>query len=134
MGTKVVKATYWATTGVFSVMMVTSAVMYLTAPMMDETFKHLGLPAYFRIELAIFKIAGVAALLLPTAPQLKEWAYAGFFITLVSATTAHLSSGDGLDRVMSPVIVGLLLLGSYLAFHQRQNEKGQRASPERSPS
>ena len=38
---------------------------------------------------------GVAALLVPMVPaRLKEWAYAGFAITLVSALIAHLAVGD----------------------------------------
>ena len=95
MSKTAIKITYWTTTGIFSVMMLASAVMYFTMPAMDETFEHLGFPAYFRIELGVFKIAGAAALLLPVSPRSKEWAYAGFFITLVSAFIAHSASGDG---------------------------------------
>ena len=41
---------------------------------------------------------GVAALLVPMVPaRLKEWTYAGFAITLVSALIAHFAVGDGVD-------------------------------------
>jgi uncharacterized membrane protein YphA (DoxX/SURF4 family) len=80
-----------------------------------QAFVHLGFPSYFRIELAVFKLAGVAVLLLPLWPRcLKEWAYAGFFITLISAFIAHISSGDGPSRFMSPVVFGVVLICSYL--------------------
>jgi hypothetical protein len=38
---------------------------------------------------------GVVLLLAPVPARLKEWAYAGFAITLVSALIAHLAVGDG---------------------------------------
>ena len=113
MSTKAIKITYWTTTGIFSAMMLVSAIMYLTVPMMDETFKHLGFPAYFRIELAIFKIAGAAVLLVPQFTKLKEWAYAGFFITLTSAFIAHTASGDGPKGFVAPLIFAGILFASY---------------------
>ena len=41
------------------------------------------------------KLVGVVLLLAPVQARLKEWAYAGFAITLGSALIAHLSVGDG---------------------------------------
>ena len=58
---------------------------------------HLGFPDYFRVELSWAKLLGVVLLLAPVAARLKEWAYAGFAITLVSALIAHLAVGDGPD-------------------------------------
>lgn len=60
---------------------------------------------------------GPAVLILPMAPpRLKEWAYAGFAIVLVSALIAHLSVGDGAEAWSWSV--GYLVLGalSYLSF------------------
>ena len=62
---------------------------------MAEAFAHLGFPDYFRVELALAKLFGVVLLLAPVPARLKEWAYAGFAITLVSALIAHLAVGDG---------------------------------------
>src|SRR3954466_1239325 len=115
MSPKTIRNIYWGATGIFSAMMLFSAVLYLTNPQMDEAFKHLGFPSYFRVELAIFKIIGVAVLLLPMFGRLKEWAYAGFFITVTSAFIAHVSSGDGPDKFLAPVIFGFILLASYWA-------------------
>ena len=57
--------TFWLTTTLFCAAMAVSAVLYLTNAGFKERFAHLGFPSYFRVELAIFKLAGVFALLLP---------------------------------------------------------------------
>lgn len=120
MSPKAIKITYWSTTGIFSVMMAVSASFYFL-PSAVEIFQHLGFtsPA-FRFELGIFKLVGAAVLLLPVSTRLKEWAYAGFFITLISAFLAHISSGDGPDKFLAPIVFGFVLLGSYWSLHKRK--------------
>jgi hypothetical protein len=115
MSLKEVRLTYWISTIVFCTMMAFFAILYLASADLAQAFVHLGFPSYFRVELAIFKLAGVAVLLLPLWPRwLKEWAYAGFFITLISAFIAHISSGDGPSRFMGPVVFGIVLICSYV--------------------
>jgi len=115
------RVTYWITTVLFSVMMALSGILYLTAAGFQQRFTHLGFPPYFRVELALFKFAGVLVLLLPAPPRIKEWAYAGFFITLFSAFLAHLASGDGLNKAMAPVLTAVLLVASYLTHRRLHN-------------
>ena len=67
---------------------------------------HLGYPIYFLTILGVWKILGVAALLSPKNPLLKEWAYAGFFFLMSGAIFSHIAVGD---RV-SEIIPSLLLL------------------------
>src|SRR5215470_10417380 len=62
----------------------------LRLPQVAEAFRHLGFPAYFRVELSWAKLLGVVLLLAPVPARLKEWPYAGFAITLGSALIAHL--------------------------------------------
>ncbi|MCG8317957.1 MAG: DoxX family protein [Cytophagales bacterium] len=46
------------------------------------------------VELAIAKIIGALVLVFPFfGSNMKEWAYAGFGITLISAFVAHVSDG-----------------------------------------
>ena len=71
-------------------------------------------PRMRRHLLAVAKLLGVAALLAPVAPRLKEWAYAGFGITLVSAVVAH-TAVDGVATAVAPVFAFGLLTASYLA-------------------
>jgi hypothetical protein len=111
-------AAYWIATSLFGLLMAFAAFAYLTQPAMAQAFTHLGLPPYLRVELALAKLLGVAALLAPVPPRVKEWAYAGFTINLVSATIAH-AAVDGLATAAAPVIVALLLLTSYVAWRRR---------------
>ena len=113
---------YWIVTGLFCLQMSFTAYAQLTLPQVAEAFKHLGFPAYFRVELSCAKILGVLLLLAPVPARLKEWAYAGFAINLVSALIAHLSVGDGPDAWGWAVATGVLWGLSY--FLWRRLERG----------
>jgi len=59
-------------------------------------FVHLQLPNYFRLELTVAKVLGALALVIPGVPsRIKELAYFGFGITILSAIVAHSASGSG---------------------------------------
>src|SRR5512141_25278 len=88
-------AAYWIVTALFCLQMSFTAYAQLRLPQVAEAFTHLGFPAYFRVELSWAKLLGVVLLLAPVPARLKEWAYAGFAITLGSALIAHFSVGDG---------------------------------------
>jgi hypothetical protein len=118
MSTETMKYIYWISTGLFSFAMLSSAYQYLTQEKMKAAFVHLGYPDYFRVELAVAKVLGIFTLVLPVNLLLKEWAYAGFTITLLSAFISHLAKKDPPSRYMAPVIVGVILVFSYLSFHQ----------------
>jgi hypothetical protein len=113
---KSVKITYWITTTLVSLMMVYSSIVYFTDPNLKVAFTHLGFPGYFRIELAIAKLIGVALLWLPVYGWLKEWAYAGFTIVFISAFVAHAASGDPLVVRLMPMSFLFLLLVSYFSY------------------
>jgi hypothetical protein len=86
---------FWTVTVLFCLQIGFTAYAQLSLPQVAEAFTRLGFPDYFRVELAWAKLFGVALLLAPVPARLKEWAYAGFAITLGSALIAHLSVGDG---------------------------------------
>ena len=90
-------AGYWIVTALFCLQIGFTAYAQLSLPQVAEAFRHLGFPDYFRVELSWAKFLGVVMLLAPVPAPLKEWAYAGFLITLVSALIAHLAVGDGPD-------------------------------------
>jgi DoxX-like family len=85
---------FWVATALFCLQIGFTAFAQLKLPQVAQAFVHLGFPEYFRIELSWAKFAGVFALLAPVSSRVKEWAYAGFAITLVSALIAHFSLGD----------------------------------------
>jgi hypothetical protein len=113
---------YWISTGLVLAVMVFSAVNFnLKNPIgpMKGAFVHLGYPDYFRIELTIAKALGVLALLLPRVPsRVREFAYAGFAITLVSASIAHFSVGDPWWFVVDPLLFLFALATSYVYFEK----------------
>lgn len=111
------KIIYWTTTGIISAMMLFSAFSYLTNPDMKSAFVHLGFPDYFRIELAILKVFGAFALLLPiVSDKIKSFAYFGFALTFVSASIAHYASGDPISAVVTPLVF-LVILGVSYTFY-----------------
>src|SRR6266478_8992823 len=123
------KAIYTITTGAVCAVMTFSAINFnLAHPLgpMKGAFVHLGYPSYFRIELTIAKTLGVLALLIPRIPfKVKEFAYFGFGITLISASIAHFSVGDSIMFVIDPLLFLGALATSYvyfIKFHRASRE------------
>jgi hypothetical protein len=110
---------YWTTTSILAVMMAFAAYSYITQPAVQQGFHHLGFPDYFRIELAIAKLVGAVLLLAPVASRVKEWAYAGFGITFISAFIAHTASGDPVSVLIMPILFLMLLIISYISYQKR---------------
>ena len=117
---------YWLTTGAVCAVMAFSAVNFnLKEPYgpMKGAFTHLGYPGYFRIELTTAKVLGLLAMLVPGIPErVKEFAYFGFGITLVSASIAHFSVGDPLLFVIDPLLFLSALIASYALFLKRTGD------------
>jgi len=109
---------YWIVTALFCLQMGFTAYAQLRLPQVAEMFTHLGFPAYFRVELSWVKLLGVVVLLAPVPARLKEWAYAGFAITLASALIAHFSLGDG-PAIWSWAAVTSVLWGLSYFFWRR---------------
>ncbi len=73
----------------------------------------LGYPDYLMTILGVWKLLGVAAILSPAMPRLKEWAYAGFFFDLSGAVASHLMSGDAVAHAIAPLVIGVLAIASW---------------------
>ena len=115
---KATKITYWVTTVIVTIMMLYSSYAYLTQDALVQAFHHLGYPDYFRVELAVGKLLGAILLIAPVASRIKEWVYAGFIITFISAFIAHTASGDPVNNRIMPVIFLALLVASYVTYHK----------------
>jgi hypothetical protein len=111
-------AGFWIVTALFCLQIGFTAYAQLRLPQVAEMFTHLGFPDYFRVELAWAKLLGVVLLLAPVPTRLKEWAYAGFAITLGSALIAHLSVGDGPEAWSWSVVTGVLWGLSYFFWRR----------------
>lgn len=114
-------AGFWISTAIFALEMGFTAYAQLRMPQVAQEFVRLGFPSYFRVELSWVKLAGIAALLVPQVPAwLKEWAYAGFAITLVSAVIAHVSTGEAPVASLWAVMTAVLWCVSYFYFRRLQ--------------
>ena len=112
---------FWIATLVFALQMGFTAYAQLRIPQVATAFVHLGFPAYFRVELAWAKFVGLVVLLVPMVPAwMKEWAYAGFAITLVSALIAHFAVGDGVNVWGWAAGTGVLWCASYFFWRRMQ--------------
>ena len=111
---------YWIATALFCLQMSFTAYAQLSLPQVAEMFAHLGFPDYFRVELSWAKLLGVVLLLAPVPARLKEWAYAGFAITLASALIAHFSLGDGPEAWSWAAATGVLWGLSYFYWRRLQ--------------
>jgi hypothetical protein len=119
---------FWAVTALFCLQMVFTAYAQLRLPQVAEAFTHLGFPGYFRVELSLAKLVGVALLLAPVPARLKEWAYAGFAIDIGSAVIAHLSVGDGPEAWGWALATGVLWGASYLSWRRLQATPAREAT------
>lgn len=116
---KTTKILYWVFTILMIALMLFSAVgTFMNNPQGAEFAKHLGYPLYIFKFLAVAKILGTVAILVPGNRRLKEWAYAGFSFDLIGAAYSGLSVGDPLVQWI-PVYVGLVFIfGSYIFYHK----------------
>ncbi len=123
---KAITISYWIITALFCLEMSFTAYYELAMlPQAAQAFARLGFLAdSFRVELSWAKVAGVLALLVPMVPaRLKEWAYAGFAINLVSALIAHLSIHDKPQALAPSAITSVLWALSYYFWRRLRAAK-----------
>jgi hypothetical protein len=121
-------ASFWIVTALFCLeMSFTAYYELLRLPEAAQAFTRLGFPsASFRVELSWAKVTGVVALLIPMIPArgvirvIKEWAYAGFAINLVSALIAHFSISDRRAAFIPSSITSVLWALSYFFWGRLQ--------------
>jgi uncharacterized membrane protein YphA (DoxX/SURF4 family) len=119
--TKRNRITYWISTIWLSLGMLATGMQQLlkvqsegaVAPPGVYGIKELGYPVYFLTIIGIWKILGVAALLIPKFPLLKEWAYAGFFFLTTGAIFSHAASGNSVNEVLPSLLLLALTIVSW---------------------
>ena len=68
-------------------------------------------------------LIGAILLALPIVKgRLKEWVYAGFGITFISAFTAHITVGDPVSNWISPLVTLAILTVSNIYYHRLQDK------------
>ena len=120
---KAITVAFWIFTALFCLEMSFTAYYELAIlPQAAQAFARLGfISNAFRIELSWAKVLGVAALLIPVVPaRVKEWAYAGFAINLVSALIAHTSIHDRTAAFIPSSITSVLWILSYYLWRRTE--------------
>ncbi|WP_233160058.1 DoxX family protein [Pseudonocardia sp. MH-G8] len=114
---------YWATTGVIVFVLLTGGLADLSRrPETAAGVLALGYPLYFVSILGSWKLLGVAVLLAPRFPRLKEWAYAGAFYNFAGAFTSHLVSGSDANHLIWTGLFSVCTIASWaLRPHDRRS-------------
>jgi hypothetical protein len=79
------------------------------------------------------KLVGVAVLVVPMVPTrgflyvMKEWAYAGFAINLVSAIIAHLAISDRPLAFIPSTLTSVLWAASYFFWRRLQASRANQS-------
>ena len=108
------KIAYWVSTALVAFMLgAGGAGDVLRLQPVVESMTHLGYPVYFCVILGVWKVLGAFALLIPRAPRLKEWAYAGTVFDLTGAAASHLAVGDDATKLVAPLIFTGLAFASW---------------------
>lgn len=113
---------YWIITGLFSAFMIFSSIGGLTLEpeAVELLHGHLGYPIYFIQWISVFKLIGAIAILLPMVPaRVKEWAYFGFFVDLVTGAFSFYAMGDPVSQWAPMFIFIGLLVFAYILHHKR---------------
>ena len=121
MKPKTIKIIYWATTVPIFLFEGVAPALTSHTQIAVEGIRHLGYPDYFRVMLTIFKVAGALALIIPAIKgRYKEWAYAGFGITFISAAVSH-TVIDGFEgQSIFPLVMLGILAASYTCYNKMQ--------------
>lgn len=108
------KIIYWIATLWLSLGMVSTGIVQLIKLQEEvDMITRLGYPLYFLTLLGIWKILGVAAILVPKYPLLKEWAYAGFFFSMSGAAYSHIAVRDPWSELFGPSLLLFLTAVSW---------------------
>ncbi|MDF2959546.1 MAG: DoxX-like family protein [Paenibacillus sp.] len=120
---KITKIFYWIFTVLTVALMGAGAIPdLLSVPDAVTLFAHLGYPAYLLPFLGVAKLLGVAAILVPGFPRIKEWAYAGFVFDLTGAMYSSIAVGDPASGLVFFFIGYIVIFGSYVLHHKRLSQ------------
>lgn len=108
-------AGYWAVTGLLALVLGGSGLGALTRQdFLVEAMSSIQFPLYVMPILGTWYVLASVSLLVPGAPWLKEWAYAGIVFAMTGALSSHASSGDPLDTYVPPLAIISLAIASYV--------------------
>jgi hypothetical protein len=124
MTPKAIKITYWTITILFALAMLGDAFGGITKQEAGQVvLRHLGYPIYIMPMYGVAKLLGVIVLLQQKFRAIKEWAYAGFVFTFISAVISRAIVGDGVSDLLPPVIMLVVALTAYFFWKKYEQVK-----------
>lgn len=118
MKPKTITILYWIFTGLFSLAILSTCIpSEQSIPIIHDA---LGYPLYFINYIAIMKVLGVIAILIPGFPRVKEWAYAGLFLDMISAVYSFYATNMINTGTSAMLIFFGLGIGSYIFYHKKR--------------
>lgn len=113
------KITFWITTTIIFIMEGVLVALTSHTDMSVQGITSLGYPLYFVPMLAVFKILGSIALIVPKVPaRIKEWAYAGFGIDFIAAFVSLWVVTGFTGILIMPVAFMIILALSYNSYQK----------------
>lgn len=111
------KIIYWITTAIIFLWEGIMPAVFSQSELAKEGIRHLLYPAYFGNLLVAFKIVGAIILIIPFRHWIKDWAYAGFTFTFLSAVVSHgVVDGATNAQTLMPFIFLAILIVSYYYY------------------
>lgn len=121
MKPKTIKIIYWVLVTLFSLAMLGDAIGGITMQQAGVVvLKHLGYPLYMMPMYGVAKILGIIAILQPKYRAIKEWAFAGFVFTFISAFLSRVIMHDPVADLAPPLIILAFTLAVYLLWKKLQ--------------
>jgi len=117
---KKINIIYWIATGLILAMMLFSAISsFMPNPDGAKMLAQMKYDPYVIHFLAVAKILGIIAILVPGNPRLKEWAYAGFTFDLIGATYSMYITGFPVINWAPMFLFIAILAVSYIFYHKK---------------
>lgn len=117
MKPKTITILYWIFTVLFALAMLSTCIPN------EEGYQFitgtLGYPGYFVNYIAVMKVLGVIAIVIPGFPRVKEWAYAGLFLDMVSAVYSFYATNTLTVETSGMLLFFALGIASYI-FHLKK--------------
>jgi hypothetical protein len=127
------KIAYWITTVLLAFILISGGFWLMTNT--QAMGAYLGFPDYFWQILAVCKILGGIAILVPRFPLLKEWAYAGIVFNMAGAVATRIFVGDPAAHIIAPLVIcGIAIASWYLRPESRKVRSFQSISKEQHES
>jgi DoxX-like family len=111
---------YWIATGIFvAFLLMDGAAGIMHEKTGLEVMSHLGYPAYLMSILGGFKVAGGVAILQSRNSLVKEWAFAGYWISCIGAFLSRFFTGDGMGLLLLPLVFLAISVIPYMLWKKR---------------